>query len=557
MTIGERDALSQETKTSFVQSGIAHILAVSGLHVGIVAFILHFILGFFPISKKLRILIVVMLTFCYAGICGFRPPVARAFIMMSLVMGVLVFERPKNMENSIFIALLTILAFNPVSLYGASLQLSFAAVWGIITFYPPVMERIMKRFRLNKPAGYFIRIFLVSVIVNIIITPLVAAHFGSFPLYGILVNLLAVPLAFLIICSGIASIALISLGTVVSPLAALFSFFTGIFLQVLSTIAEYVSGIPYASISGVDVSPLSVLCFMVWLYIISRSQGRNAFKKAIIYIPLTLLLVSAWHPMLFAGHFGGREDSVVFFDVGQGDAALVKYGNSRHFLVDTGPRYGKYDAGKSIIAPSLRNAGIKHLDGIFLSHTDTDHTEGIMSILKDIRTDHIFCRRSIADSLGELFGSTVIGVSAGDSIAFEEGGILILSPTLDERNINDKKQVSENDYSLLVRFDINGVRLLFPGDMEKDVQRRMVLWGTALESEILKVPHHGAPGLYGKFIETVKPELAVISCGVNNRYGHPAETTISTLLQHNCRILRTDSYGTIRVLLPSIRVEVF
>jgi competence protein ComEC len=252
--------------------------------------------------------------------------------------------------------------------------------------------------------------------------------------------------------------------------------------------------------------------------------------------------------------FGQKSGSVVFFDVGQGDAALVTYGNTRHFLVDTGPQYGQNDTGTAVIVQNLKNAGITHLDGVFLSHTHADHTGGLDTVLKNIRVDHIFCRQSIADSLRVLFGNNVSGISAGDSLAFDGGGICILSPWSALQNENF---VEENNCSLLIRFHIYGLRLLFTGDIEQEIQHHLLVWETALESDVLKVPHHGATGLYGEFVRAIQPRIGIISCGSDNRYNHPSETTLATLEQSGCEVYRTDYDGTILIMLPTMDVSTY
>ena len=555
LTIGERNALPQSARTRFAQSGIAHILAISGLHLGIFALVLNCIFGFLPLSRKVRSLIVICILFFYAGICGFRPPVMRAVIMISMVFGALIFERPKNIENTLFFALIVILACDPESLFGPSLQLSFAAVWGITTFYSPLTRSVTRGRRLPVWIRYFAGIFVVSVIANILTAPIVSVHFGSMALYSIPVNLIVIPLTFCIIVCGLCSWCLISLGSVAAPLAAVSSHITGFFLRFLSLLTEYISGLPHATVSTGSISPLWGITLVIWLYIISRSQGRRTFKKAVLYIPLTVMLFSTWYPLLSSEMFGKPHGSVVFFDVGQGDSALVRYGRSRSFLVDAGPRFGTYDAGASLIVPSLKNIGVSRLDGLILSHIHTDHSGGIESVIENIPTTHIFCRRAIADSLSAVFGESVIGVSAGDSIAFKEGGILILSPAPDEESYRARNITGENNYSVLARFDMEGVRLLFTGDIERDAQHLMLSWGKSLKSDILKVPHHGAPGLMDEFISAVHPELAVISCGANNRYGHPGKITLERLARRGANVYRTDRDGTIVIAMPSPTVS--
>ncbi|HUT64217.1 MAG TPA: MBL fold metallo-hydrolase, partial [Anaerolineae bacterium] len=325
-------------------------------------------------------------------------------------------------------------------------------------------------------------------------------------------------------------------------------------LQMLSGLAEFVAGFTYSSIAVENITPLFGVSFAAWLYVISRAQGRYNFQKAILYIPLMLLLLYTWNMPALTSLSGRKSGSVVFYDVGQGDAALVTYGHTHHFLVDTGPQYTHGDAGTSVIVPNLKSAGITHLDGVFLSHTHADHTGGLNSILKNIRVDHIFCRQSIADSLKALFGDSVFGISAGDSIAFKEGGILILSPW---SALQKKSSVGENDCSLLIRFDLYGVRLLFPGDIEEKIQHHLLAWKAALESDILKVPHHGAPDLYSEFIRVIHPMVTIISCGADNRYNHPAETTLVILEKSGCKVYRTDRDGTIQITLPALHISTF
>jgi len=553
MTIGEKSGLPPEIRSRFAGAGIAHVLAVSGLHAGIIAVSLLSVLKLLPIRKKHRIPIVVAFMAAYAGICGFRPPVVRAVVMLSMVLYAGVLGRRKNPENSLFAALIAVLAFDPSSIFSPSLHLSFAAVWGIVTFYPPAYESVAGGRRIPKWMKHLLGLLVVSAIASVVTAPITGAHFGEIHLYGILGNLAAVPLTFCIVNLGAAAVLLAALGPAVSSLTAVVSSVTGLLLRFLVLVGGFVSGLPRATIPTSDLSVLAA-AFMAWLYILSRSRGRDALKKAAFYIPLATLLLITWHPIVGGGIGGGEKGVVMFFDVGQGDAALVSYGGKRNFLVDTGPRRGDYDAGRSLIAPSLKNAGITRLDGIFLSHVHSDHAGGIRSILESIPTERIFCRRSIADSLRRLFGTEVVGLGAGDSLAFGEGGIAVLSPAPGIEKSRFGVFPGENDLSLVIRFDMGGVRVLFTGDVEGEVQGLLSGWDGSLRSDVLKVPHHGAGGIDGRFVSMVDPEISVISCGIDNRYGHPAESTVSLLRASGSSTWRTDRDGTIIVSIPSLRV---
>ena len=548
MTIGYVHDLSLKTRETFTRSGIAHLLAVSGMNVGVVAASVLFVLGFLPFSRKLRLITTGCILFLYSGLCGFQPPVTRAFVMAVIVMGAFLLERPRQAENCLFAALLIILACDPSSLGGASLQLSFAAAWALAALYQPVMEWLCGDRVLSSPARSVIGLLAATALASLVTAPISAAHFGLMPLLSLPVNLPAIPLASVITVAGMVSVGVIALGPLFAPLAGISALATGFLLSLLSRIAEFGARIPLASIEPGPVSPLFAVSFVAWLYLLSRARGRLAFQKLLLYIPMTVCLVWIWSPT--ARVLTGRDPGyAVFFSVGQGDAALVVCGNQR-FLVDTGPAYGDYSAAESILLPSLRTLGATKLDGLVLSHLDVDHSGGLETIVRKENVERIFCRSSVRDSLGALYGSRVIGVDAGDSVNFGGGGIVVLAP---DARVGSAR--NENDPSLVLRFTVGGSTLLFPGDIGAEIQRDMEGWKGRLRADILKVPHHGSPGLDFGFLERVRPKVSIISCGLNNRFGHPSASTIAALQRTGGRVLRTDRDGTIIVRFPELTVR--
>ncbi|MFC1551355.1 DNA internalization-related competence protein ComEC/Rec2 [Candidatus Latescibacterota bacterium] len=553
MTIGDRRGLSIETGDDFARAGISHILAVSGLHVGILLVVIRFMLGIFPVSRNTKIYIILGVLFFFSGLCGFRPPVVRTFIMTAMVMAGLLFERRKNVENSLFVALLMLLAYDPQSLYTPSLQLSFAAVWAIVTFYRPIIIPVrawvslkIRNSFLNTVLIYFMSAIIVSVLAYAATAPIVAVHFGTVPLLSVIVNVPAVMLAMAIVTGGMFSLIFAALGPVAAPAAAVLSFVTGLFLRILSALAETVADIPFAAIETGGFSSFPALCSLTWLFILSRAGGRSGFKKALLYIPLVCVLFFTWSPLVSSGLSGGGRGTAYFFNVGQGDSALLEYDGSRYFLVDTGIS----SSARHVVVPSLGNMGIRSLDGIFVSHMDSDHIGGLDYILENIAVKRIFCRESVKDSLESVYGGRVTGISAGDSISFGEGGILVLSPFGEDDALRKNGISGENDTSLVLRFDMYGSKILFTGDIGDRMQRYMTAWDSRLRSQVMKIPHHGAKPFSEAFVSAAEPEIAVISCGLNNRYGHPAESTVRTLENYGITTLRTDRDGSMAIEFP-------
>ncbi len=553
MTIGDRRGLADEAGDAFARAGIAHILAVSGLHAGILLSVIGIILGLFPISRNVRIIIILTVLFLYAGLCGFRPPVVRTFIMISMVMAGRLFERSRNNENTLFAAVMIILACDPRSLFGPSLQLSSAAVWAIIVFYPPVIAPARKwitSHTSNRHIRYstlsIISVIIVSAIAFAATAPVVAVHFGTLPLLSIPVNVPAVMLAGLIVTFGFFSLVFTALGVVFAPVAAALSSVTGAFLRMLSALASFVAGIPFASIDTGRIAPFAALCILAWFFVLSRSRGRTGFQKALIYIPLVGMLFVSWSTVFSPQESAERRGAVCFFDVGQGDSALLEYGTGRYFLVDTGIS----SSARYAVVPSLRNMGVRSLDGVFISHLDTDHVGGLDTVLEAVPVGRIFCRGSVRDSLAAIYGANVVGLAAGDSISFDGGGIAVLAPFAADESLRDYGLTGENGKSLVLRFSMCGSDILFPGDIEERMQRCMTAWGPSVQSSVLKLPHHGAEPLDESFLGAVDPDIAVVSCGLNNRYGHPAISTVELLDERSITTLRTDRDGTVTVEFP-------
>jgi len=465
--------------------------------------------------------------------------------MTLILSGSFLLERRGSSENALFAALIAILAFDPAALSGASLQLSFAAAWSLAVFYQPLMTftgayRIRIRF-LRSVAG----LAAATAIASTVTAPVAAAHFGIMPATSLPINLFAVPLASLITISGMLSLALTAAGTLLQPAAETVAYGTGLLLTVIEHIADLGASLPFATIETGRIPMFFGASFAVWCYILSRSSGRPAFRKALVYLPLIVSAICIWEPVAHSAP--GDEGSVTWFDVGQGDAALV-YWHGKSFLVDAGPVSASgRSAAETVILPSLGMLGVKRLDAVIVSHMDADHAGGLDFLARNVPARKIFCRGAVRDSLAVIYGPRVTAIGAGDSLTFEGGGLLVLSPCGDNTT-----RTGENSMSLVVRFSCGGRTILFPGDIGPDVQRSLVKWKDRLRTDILVIPHHGARGLDTEFLAASGPRLAVISCGLNNRFGHPASETVGMIARSGARIIRTDLDGGIIVRLPDM-----
>ena len=552
---GDRNSLPASAVNDFTAAGIAHLIAVSGLNVGILVLAFSFVLGLFGVSGKVRFMVISVFVFLYAGLCGFDPPVTRASLMVFCAMSIMLAGIGQNFESLIFTALFVVLVFDPAALFGASLQLSFASVWGLGVFYPHfalwINSLVSGKGFLRKIIKYVLLSFSVSLIAFVTTAPILAATFGTLPVLSILFNLPSVPLASFIVVAGMITTFMTAAGPILAPATQFMVHITGISLKILTEIASFSAGLPFSTFKIANVSLFVLIFIYLWLFMLSKVEGRPLIKKVLLYSAMLFILFYVWNPV-----FSGIRNKVsysseaLFLNVGQGDSSLLKCGNGNCFLIDA----GLSSQAKTVVVPWLKKMNILHLDAVFVTHMDADHAGGLDYLLNNIAADRIFCRNSVADSLRTIYGDRVTGISAGDSISFESGGALVLSPFPAKVKVPDKLFDSENEQSLVIRIDTSGKRILYTGDISPGVQQFLVPWGVCLKSQVIKIPHHGAKALREGFLGAVSPEDAVISCGLNNSYGHPAKDTIKLLEKTRIKVLRTDQQGSVSIEFPSMSV---
>jgi competence protein ComEC len=234
---------------------------------------------------------------------------------------------------------------------------------------------------------------------------------------------------------------------------------------------------------------------------------------------------------------------IVFFDVGQGDAALIRTPSSKNILVDAGP------SADAILSYFKKNK-INSLDAVIISHTHPDHIGGLPAILKQVKVDKIY---ETGHDSGDPEYKEVLALARAGGIRREpvfEGDSLALTPELKIEVLGPPREKAFedfNDYSLVIRLTFGRVSVLLPGDAGKEAETRLVeKYGDKLKSTVLKAPHHGSHnGSITAFISKVRPELVVISCGLDNAFGHPASTTLFRYKKSGAKIFRTDYNGTI------------
>lgn len=555
IVLADRSDISPEVKESFVNTGTIHVLAVSGLHVGIVAVALLAIFGLLRVPKRVLPILTVAALVLYMVLIGAPPSVSRATLMAALILVGTFLQRKPEIINSLAVAAIALLAWDTNSLFDVGFQLSFAAVLSIILLYPE-LERIIhlipERFEEVKAIDYVFKLFAVSLAAQLGTLPFTVYYFERLSLISLIANILVVP------AMGIAvMVAFATLGFSFWPfLAGLFAEVNELLVSLILGFVDNAARVPYAYVELSITSLWFPLFFYLALALLFTLRRSLMFKRACI---ATLLAANLYVVQSIATQ---RDPAVLAtaIDVGQGDAVLVEFPNGSAMLVDVGPRTMQYDAGERVVLPFLKRKGVHTLTAVVLSHPHGDHIGGAGAILKGLQVGRLFDiavepqSRLHADvrSVLENHNGILAWAYRGQRIEPDSScRVYVLHPAAGDSLSN------LNNMSVVLKIVYGGTSLLLVGDAEREAEAALIRrYGSFLKSDILKVGHHGSiTSTTTEFLDTVSPMYAIISVGRENKFKHPSPEVVARLRARGIRIHRTDENGAIITRLTGRTIE--
>ncbi len=530
LLLGYKNELEGNTKQAFARAGLSHIMAVSGLHVGLIIAPFWLIIPYFWTKKhgtKIGLALLILILVFYAGLTGFSVSVLRASVMAILLTYGKLFSKSSDSLNLMGIAALVILLFDPSQLFEIGFQLSFSAVL-IILLVLPVIQNVIPYWVRIKWYGAPIMVIIISLVVQLGLYPLQAFYFGEVSLISPIANALFVPLLGIIV--PLSLLALI-ISSAIPALGFLINYPSLIFLGVLN---DFVSFYSQLSQSWFEVQKPSILIFLFWIsFVLMIGSWRNPNIKwklmavslfFLFFVPLDSALRKLESPKM----------TVTVLDVGQGDATFLQTPNRKNILIDAGVWSPGSNSGKQILLPFFKENNIQKLDAVFLSHPHADHIGGIKDLINEIDIDTIYNSGFEYESnlyrdyisLADSKDIPVVSLNAGTTIDIDESLlILVLGPEKGKFN-NDP-----NQHSLVLNIIHGENEFLFTGDAGEDQERRLVEnYGHLLDTDFLKVGHHGSKTSSELFfLQEVTPEVAVVSVAERNRFRHPHPEAVERL----------------------------
>ena len=566
--LGKRGDVPTETLDIFRNSGTFHVLAVSGLHVGLVAFFCYFGLSIFRMPKKVLSLLTILAVIIYACLVGFRPSVFRASLMAILFLFASIIDRDADIYNLLAVAASVLLLINPTQVWDVGFQLSFVAVTSIVYLVQKMEQPLRKLWEQteavdipafvkykNGAVKWLILSYLVTFAAQLGTGPLIAYHFyRAYPL-GLIVGPFAVGLVSLIVCVGMVSVCV---GFIWLPLAKLLAMVNHaiiyIFLNLIGIFGQKWGIMKLAPTVGVIIVYIAI--------ILGVTHWRKAYEhwRIASLIALSVIAFWVWDSAL---HEKGRLLEVITLDVGQGDAAVVRLPDRRTILIDGGiqhtyfdekkQRQVDFDVGERIVEPYLDANSIRQLDLVVLTHPDLDHGGGLGHILQNYKVEHILGISDMALDSQTHQQLRTIAKERDIPYSFRYKSEIELIPDvklnllhpIDETSTNLLDE-NKNDDSLVLKLSYGEVDILFTGDIESNAETRLIRSQQDLQSEVLKVPHHGSrSSSSARFLDRVQPRYAIFSLGIDNRYQLPHAEVVTRYQERNCVQLRTDQLGAI------------
>lgn len=512
MLFGDKSGLDEEDYEKFQRNGTAHLLATSGLHVGVVYGFLVFLFRSRR-SLPLQFLIIGSLIF-YAAMAGFAPSIVRAVMMIILHILAELFHYRYDLMSAASFTALVMLAANPYALFGLGFQMSFLAIFSLSMFTGPTREE----------GGAIRKILAPIFVIQCAMAPFTAYTFNYFSVTAFLANVPMIFLAGILMPVGVV--------TMVSGVAEGFHLdFLATMLDVSAEAMIFCNDLFYGEGGGaVDVvsPPIIFLAFyyLLGFYVLSEmcriQKSRRQYGEIGAWIGV---LISAALIFSIVTKDGFEGMPIVFVDVGQGNCLCITTPQDRTILIDGGGS-ANYDVGKKTVKPYLLKNGISAIDLAIVSHTDEDHYGGIRSLQRE-----------------GMVGKVVLEREKGDVIYREEDfSIEVLGPL-------DRKTTG-NEGSLVLKVRYGELTILAPGDISQEEEAALVReysGGDVLSADVLAVPHHGSRySSSPEFIEAVNPRIAVIQVGKNN-YGHPAPSVIEKYEERRIMLYRNDEHGAVAI----------
>lgn len=546
LTLARREGFDPGLRQTFARTGLAHLLAISGFHVGVIAGLFYAILALARVRPRRARVGAAVGAWAYVALIGFPDAACRAALILAFAAASRARGRPPARWGALASALLVLLVLDPRRVASVGFQLSFAGAAGLVAWSGPVGALIRRAGRGRVPEG-LVGALASGVAATVATLPIVAWHFEQVSIVGIPGTLVAGPLVAVALPGAIASIA----ADFVSPsLSAFLAGGVGVLLTALAGGAEALGSLPWAAVWATRTSVVATLVGLTLATWTARRPWIGGAARRALVGTYVCAAVAAWPVLLSLQGRGSVE--VMMIDVGQGDAIAVRGPNGGWVLVDAGPPGRDRDPGAHPVVRALRARGVRRLEALVLTHADLDHIGGAVAVLESFEVGAVYdpalpaSKEAFVDVLTAAGAAGIPWLAATTGMRLEVDGLEldVLSPSDSLRGAGP--EANEASVVLLARY--GAFEAFLTGDAYRPVERALAA-DLPARIEVLKVGHHGSDTSTDPLLlDAIRPRVALISAGRGNRYGHPTAGVLESLRTRGIDIWRTDRDGTVSVV---------
>ena len=565
MLMGDMTYISDEAKNSFQKSNLTHVLAISGMHVVYIINVMDFILNKIIVSKRIKNYLEIIFIIFFIIFTGSSVSCIRAGIMMILILISKNIYRLNDFYSNLFFSFCFVLIYNPYNIESVGMWLSFLGTLGLVLFKRKIENS-------NEIINYILNNLYTSITVQILIFPILVYCYNSISLTFFISNLLVSILSGPVLILGYISIFLYKIKPII--------IIENILIEIIIKIAKFVSKFRLSNILVgtpnlvvVIIYYVILICFINRKKIFEKIQQKNVLNAIYLFISsflgkhklkqiellkvvITIILLFIIVFYLFSNLINSDDIEIHFLDVGQGDCTFIILPNGKNILIDGGDKTDSFDYGEKVVVPYLLDKNITKIDYMIVSHFDSDHVGGLLYVAQNFKIENILIGLQFEtnNNLSEML--KIIEENKINLIILEKGNKMslgkdiyldILFPNRDEEIENN----SINNNSLVFKLVLKNTSILFTGDIEEEAEKILVdLYQENLKCDILKIAHHGSiTSSTEDFIKYANPQIALIGCGENNKFGHPNQEILKRFEDLNCNIYRTDLNGEISIKL--------
>lgn len=544
LVTGDRSSITKELKEKFVNAGVMHLIAVSGLNVAYVILFATILFSIVRFNYTAKFIGISVLLVFYILFTGSPASIIRASLMGILFMLAFVIQRKHIFYNLASFSAVLILMFDSKFLYDAGFILSYSAVFSIALFYNKFDEAFIqkagkKNFRGKKILISLLIIIFTTLAAQIGTLPLISAYFGKISVISYIANLLVIPLSNISLIIGFIQVLIAGYSDFI---AFLFANTNSFLLSLQLKIIDYTSGLEFAFFYFKFSLLLTVIYFAIVFILFSRKMSfmfRLSLSAVIIILSL-----------LFSEN-ENKNLKVAFLDVGQGDCSVITTPRKYNIVIDLGPKSRTGSSSEYVLLPYLRYSNADVIDLLILTHLHSDHISGLDYLLPRIKVKKALIpnsndskQRRYVIKLFNEYNIPFETVSAGSAAFLSDSTKLFF---LYPPDINFEGEETEHLSNIVMKVNYKNLDLLYTADSDENVESVLnYYYKDFLRSDILKVPHHGSKSSTSvPFVMNVSPSVSVISCGANNRFNHPSVYVLNRLEKINSEIFRTDKEGAL------------